>query len=93
MEADFLLAARERADAFDRAAVLEGAEEPLRALADDCALADDFDLLGALLLTVSKFPCPIEVRPCPKDVTLTAAAQGGRRFGLGADRPAATGTL
>jgi len=48
----FFVAARERAEAFDRAAVLGEEEDPLRALAVVCALVEVFDFDGALLLTL-----------------------------------------
>ena len=68
-----MLAVRERADALDRAAVLWEAEEPFRALAEERSLVEVFDLGGALLLTVSSIPCPIEKRPCPRGITVMAA--------------------
>ena len=52
----FAAAARVRTDAVDRAAVLGEAEVPFRVLAGDCSLVEDFDLDGALLLTVSTIP-------------------------------------
>ena len=84
----FLAATRERAEAFERAAVPDEAEEPFRALLGVCFVAEVFDLGGALLLTLPVNPYPIEVRRFLESFG-PATAAGSAPATVGAPEPLA----